>query len=87
MEGISATNPQTTQELRIARGRIRGLSTAFVGAAKLLGANHGDTLTREHYEGVVASWEEAVGEIQRVVIGGEGVYKAEDLVSGTSKCG
>ena len=85
MEKISASDPQTTQELRIARDRIKGLSTAFIGAAKMLAGNPEDVLTKEHYAGVAKAWEEAVGEIRRVVIGQEGVFGAEELISGSSE--
>ncbi|KAI8818931.1 Vinculin/alpha-catenin [Fimicolochytrium jonesii] len=83
MEKISASDPQTTQELRIARDRIKGLSTAYIGAAKMLAENPADVLTKEHYAGVAKAWEEAVGEIRRVVIGQEGVFEAEELISGS----
>lgn len=86
IDAVSVTNPQLAQELRIARDRIKGLAGAYEGAAKLLASNPRDPAIQEHYNAVVSAWEEGVQDIQKAVIGQEGVFKAHELISGTRKC-
>ncbi|KAI8911368.1 Vinculin/alpha-catenin [Powellomyces hirtus] len=83
IDTVMVSNPQTAQELRIARDRNKGLSVAYAGAAKLLAASPQDPAAREHYRAVSGAWEDSVKDIQKMMIGQEGVFKAEELMSGT----
>ncbi|KAJ3167700.1 hypothetical protein HDU88_002147 [Geranomyces variabilis] len=83
IDSVVVSNPQAAQELRIARDRTKGLSVAFGGAARLLVANPQDEAALAHYRAVSGAWEDSVRELQKMMIGQEGVFKAEELISGT----
>ncbi|KAI8593742.1 Vinculin/alpha-catenin [Geranomyces variabilis] len=83
IDSVVVSNPQAAQELRIARDRTKGLSVAFGGAARLLVANPQDEAALAHYRAVSGAWEDSVKELQKMMIGQEGVFKAEELISGT----
>ncbi|TPX64187.1 hypothetical protein SpCBS45565_g06033 [Spizellomyces sp. 'palustris'] len=82
MDTVCRTHPQLAQELKVARDRIKGLTSGFKGAAELLAANPADAATQEHYKAVLAAWEDGVKDVQRLVVGQEGVFKAHELISG-----
>ncbi|KAJ3158520.1 hypothetical protein HDU86_002745 [Geranomyces michiganensis] len=83
IDSVVVTNPQMAQELRIVRDRIKGLSVAYGGAARLLVENPEDQAAQAHYRAVSGAWEESVKDIQKMMIGQEGVFKAEEIISGT----
>ncbi|KND00678.1 uncharacterized protein SPPG_03801 [Spizellomyces punctatus DAOM BR117] len=82
MDTVCRTHPQLAQELKVARDRLKGLTSGLKGATELLVANPADAATQEHYKAVVAAWEDGVKDVQRLMVGQEGVFKAHELVSG-----
>ncbi|KAI9094399.1 Vinculin/alpha-catenin [Phlyctochytrium arcticum] len=83
IDAVSTSNPQMAQDLRAARNRTSALALAYSGAARLLVNNPNDPMALEHYQAVKQAWEEGVAEVQKMVIGQEGIYQAGDLVEGT----
>ncbi|KAJ3017517.1 hypothetical protein HKX48_003513 [Thoreauomyces humboldtii] len=83
IDSVATADPQAAQELRIARDRAKGLSVAYSGAARLLFANPADGAAQEHYRVMSGAWEDSVKEIQKMIITQEGVFKAEEIMSGT----
>lgn len=84
MEAVGISQPQLVQEMRIVRDQLEGLAPAVGAAAKMVAENPKDAVAKDYLAGVTAAWVGGVEEMQRIVVGQEGVFKAHELVSGTS---
>lgn len=86
MEAVGEMRPQLLQELRIVRDQLDALAPAVGIAAKMVAENPQDAVAKDYLTGVTAAWVGGVKEMQRIVVGQEGVFKAHELISGTSMC-
>ncbi|KAK5670752.1 hypothetical protein QVD99_002523 [Batrachochytrium dendrobatidis] len=85
---LSATehaNPQQCQLVRLKTSRVEKLQCAVSLASDMVRVNPTDNISREHFKTIMASYVEAVRDLQAVVIMQEGIFSADNLVFGSKK--
>ncbi|KAJ3285688.1 hypothetical protein HK104_009373 [Borealophlyctis nickersoniae] len=83
IDTVGASNPALAQEVRIVRDRVAGLAPAVGVAAEMVVQDPKNAAAQEYLGGVTAAWEDGIKEMQKTVVGQEGVFKAHELIAGT----
>ncbi|KAJ3043432.1 hypothetical protein HDV00_005130 [Rhizophlyctis rosea] len=84
IESIADESPALAHDIQMRRDRVEQLAAAVEAAAQLVAAGGGkDAVAMEYYKGVMSAYVEYVKDLEKVMIGQEGVFKAHELVSGT----
>ncbi|KAJ3332633.1 hypothetical protein HDU76_013588 [Blyttiomyces sp. JEL0837] len=79
------TSPEISMDVSNLSRRLEELRPAVEMSATMLVINPNEETARAHMDKVCDAWEEVVKDLQGVLVGQEGAFKAHELVTGTER--